>query len=76
MNMITLPRNIYSEILKRQARVEVAISKLQKQVVELNQDELKPNVVARIERRSKALDAGEGKSFKTIREVRAYFRSL
>lgn len=76
MNTITLPRNTYSEILKRQARVEIAIAKLQERVDELNQDELKPHVAARIERRSKALDAGKGKRFKTIGEFRSYLRAL
>ena len=76
MNTITLPRNTYSEILKRQARVETALSKLQEQVAELNQDELKPNVIARINRRSKALDAGKGIKLKNIKEYRAYIRSL
>lgn len=76
MNTITLPKSTYSEILKRQARVEIAVAKLYQRVEELNEDELKPHVAARIERRSKAMDAGKGKSFKTIREVRAYFRSL
>ena len=76
MSTITLPRSTYSEILKRQARVETALSKLQEQVAELNQDELKPNVAVRLERRSKALDAGKGIKLKNMREVRAYFRSL
>jgi hypothetical protein len=76
MNTIALPRSTYNEILKRQARVESALAKLQEQVAEINQDELKPHVAARIERRSKAMDTGKGKSFKNMREVRAYFRSL
>jgi len=76
MNTITLPRNVYSEILKRQTRVEAELSKLQEKVAELNQDELKPNVVARIERCSKALDAGKGIKLKNIKEYRAYVRSL
>lgn len=76
MNTITLPKSTYSEILKRQARVEVAIAKLYERVDELDQDELKPNVVARIERRSKALDAGKGKRFNTMREIRSYLRAL
>lgn len=76
MNTITLPKSTYSEILKRQARVEVAIAKLYERVEELDQDELKPNVVARIERRSKALDAGKGIKLKNIKEYRAFVRSL
>ena len=76
MNTITLPKSTYNEILKRQARVEVAVAKLYQRVEELNGDELKPHVAARIERRSKAMDAGKGKRFKTMREVHAYFRSL
>ena len=76
MNTVALPRSIYSEILKRQARVEATVAKLQERVNELDQDELKSNVVARIERRSKSLDAGKGKRFNNMREVRSYLRSL
>lgn len=76
MNTIALPRSTYNEILKRQARVEVAVTKLQERVDELNQEELKPHVVARIERRSKELDAGKGIKLKNIKEYRAFVRSL
>lgn len=56
--------------------MEVAVARLYQRVEELNEDELRPHVAARIERRSKDMDAGKGKSFKTMREVHAYFRSL
>lgn len=76
MDTIALPRSTYSEILKRQERADMAIAKLQKAVEELSDDELKPNVIARIGRRSKAMDAGKGKRFNTMREVRSYLRAL
>lgn len=76
MNMIALPRSAYSEILKRQERADVAIAKLWGKIDELSQDELKPKVAARLERRSKALDAGKGKRFNSMREVRSYLRAL
>ena len=76
MNTIALPRSTYSEILKRQARADVAIAKLQKVVEELSQDELKPRVAARIERHSRLLDAGKGIKLKNMKEYRAYVRSL
>lgn len=77
MNTLAIPRSAYSEILKRQDRADAAIAKLQKVVQELGyDDELLPEVVTRTERRSRALDAGKGKRFKTIREVLSYFRSL
>ena len=76
MNTITLPKSTYNEILKRQARVEAAIAKLHQRVEELNEDELKPNVAARIERRSKAMDAGKGIKLKNMKEYRAFVQSL
>jgi hypothetical protein len=76
MNTIALPKSAYSEILKRQERADAAIAKLQEQINELSQDELKPHVAARIERRSKSLDAGKGKRFKNMSEVRSYLRAL
>lgn len=79
MNMIAIPKQEYKEILKRQARTEAAIARLARTIgsyVEETEEELRPEVAVRIERRSKAMNAGKGKRFKNMREVRAYFRSL
>ena len=76
MNMITLPKGTYSEILKRQTRVEVAVAKLYQRVEELDQDEIKPSVLKRLEKQSRLLDAGKGIKFKNMKEYRAYVRSL
>jgi hypothetical protein len=76
MNTIALPKSTYSEILKRQARTDAAISKLRAQVEELLQNELKPSVVARIERQSRMLDAGKGIKLKNMKEYRSYVRSV
>ena len=76
MNTITLPRNTYSEILKRQARVEIALAKLQETVEEIAYDEIKPSVLKRLEKQSRLLDAGKGVKFKNMKELRAYVRSL
>ena len=77
MNMVTLPKSTYSEILKRQARVEVAVAKLYQRVEELNQDEqIKPSVLKRLEKQSRLLDAGKGIKLKNMKEYRAYVRSL
>ena len=76
MNTITLPRNTYSEILKRQARVESAVAKLQETVEEIAYDEIRPNVLKRLEKQSGLRDEGKGKHYKSIKEVREYMRSL
>lgn len=76
MNMITLPKSTYNEILKRQARVEVAVAKLYQRVEELNEDELKPSVLKRIEKHSRLLDEGKGIKLKNMKEYRAYMKSL
>ena len=76
MNTIALPKNIYSEILKRQARVEIALAKLQETVEEIAYDEIKPSVLKRLEKQSRLLDAGKGVKFKNMKELRAYVRSL
>ncbi len=76
MNTITLPKSTYSEILKRQARVEEAIAKLYQRVNELDQDEIKPSVLKRLEKQSRLLDDGKGIKLKNMKEYRAYVRSL
>jgi galactokinase len=76
MNTIALPRSAYNEILKRQARVESAISKLQETVEEITYDEIKPSVLKRLEKQSRLLDEGKGIKFKNIKEYRAFVRSL
>jgi galactokinase len=76
MNTIALPKNIYSEILKRQARVESAISKLQETVEEMACEEIKPSVLKRLEKQSRLLDDGKGIKLKNMKEYRAYIRGL
>ena len=76
MNTIALPKSAYSEILKRQARVETAISKLQEIVEEIAYNEIKPSILKRLEKQSRLLDAGKGIKLKNIKEYRAYVRSL
>ncbi|OGG62249.1 hypothetical protein A3I46_02195 [Candidatus Kaiserbacteria bacterium RIFCSPLOWO2_02_FULL_54_13] len=76
MNTIALPKSAYSEILKRQARVETAISKLQETVEEIAYNEIKPSILKRLEKQSRLLDAGKGIKLKNMKEYRAYVRSL
>lgn len=77
MNTIALPRNAYSELLKRQERADVAIAKLQKAVQELGyDDELLPHVAARLERQSRLLDEGKGIRIKNMKEYRAFVHIL
>ena len=76
MNTIALPKSAYSEILKRQARVETAISKLQEIVEEIAYNEIKPSILKRLEKQSRLLDAGKGIKLKNMKEYRAYVRSL
>ncbi|OGG60106.1 hypothetical protein A3C86_00960 [Candidatus Kaiserbacteria bacterium RIFCSPHIGHO2_02_FULL_49_16] len=76
MSTITLPRNTYSEILKRQERADVAIAKLQKAVEELGYGEVKPSVLKRLEKQSRLLDEGRGIKLKNMKEYRAYVRGL
>ena len=74
--MITLPKSAYSEILKRQERTDAMLESLQKQVEELVQDELRPEVAARVEKQSRLLDAGKGIKCKGMKEYRAFVRGL
>ena len=76
MNTITLLKSTYSEILKRQTRVESAIAKLQETVEEIVYDEIKPSVLKRIEKHSRLLDEGKGIRLKNMKEYHGYVRSL
>ena len=77
MNMVAIPKQAYDEILKRQARTDITVAKLQKAFERFAQDEeLLPEVTVRLERQSKLMDEGNGRHFKDMKELRAYVRSL
>lgn len=76
MTTITLPKNVYTEIIKRQERTDMVIARLQKQVEKLARDELRPEVAARLEKQSRLLDAGKGVKLKSMKEYQAFVQSL
>ena len=77
MNMVAIPKRAYDEIIKRQARTEATLKHLVHAVKELSQEEeLRPEVLARLERQSKLMDAGKGTKLANMKEYRAFIRSL
>lgn len=76
MNIVTLPRNKYMQILETQEKLRGDLTRLQKIVSYIAQDEVNPEYVMRLSRIEKGLSAGRGVKFKNKSEVKKFFKAL
>lgn len=76
MNIVTLPKNKYVQILNTQEKLRSDLTRLQKIVSYIAQDEINPLYMARLSKIEKGLSAGKGLKFKNKAEVKKFFRLL
>ena len=76
MNIVTLPKNKYMQILNTQEKLRGDLTRLQKIVSYIAQDEINPLYMTRLSKIEKGLSAGKGLKFKNKAEVKSFFRSL
>jgi hypothetical protein len=76
MNTIILPRNKYIQILNTQEKLRGDLTRLQKIVSYIAQDEVSPEYIARLTKIEKGLAAGRGIKLKNKSEIKKFFRSL
>lgn len=76
MNIVTIPKNEYKKLVENQKELRVRVDILQKVIEEKLGEGIRPEVLKRIERRSKAMEGGAGIKLKSVKEIRAFFRSL
>ena len=76
MNTVTLPKNQYMQILNTQEKLRGDLTRLQKIVSHISQDEVSPEYIKRLSRIDKGLSTGKGTKFKNKSEIKKFFRSL
>lgn len=76
MNMITLPKNKYIQILDTQEKLRGDLTRLQKIVSYIAQDEVSPEYLSKLSKIETGLSAGKGFKFKNKGEIKKFFTSL
>lgn len=77
MDTITLPRQTYKTLLKRQECTEKELEMI-KALMKMHMEDLsiRPAVLKRWERISRNLDRGKGRSFTSVEEMRKWLARL
>ena len=75
-NEVSIPKDEYQRILKTQKELRSQIAALQEFVIEMTKEELKPLIIKRLEKRSKAIDQGKGKHFRSLSSFKSHLRQL
>ena len=73
---MTLPKSKYMQILNTQEKLRGDLTRLQKIVFSIAEDEISPEYIKRLSKIERGLSAGKGIKFKTKNEVKKFFRSL
>lgn len=76
MNIVTLPKNKYMQILNTQEKLRGDLTRLQKIVSYIAQDELSSEYITKLSKIEKGLSAGNGIKFKNKNEIKKFFRLL
>lgn len=77
MNTITIPKNEYKKMLKKQVELQSQITDLRDFIIEtIKKEELKPFAIKRIEKISRSIDKGSGKKFNSIGSLKSYLKCL
>lgn len=77
MQVVTIPKTEYNRILQNQKELQSEVSALRQAVIgELGEERIRPEVLRRINRRSRAMDKGGGIRFKSAAEFKRWMQNL
>ena len=74
--MAVATQNKYTEVLRRQEKLEREFNMLKKAVLETDETNINPAVLKRWERISKDLDNGKGRQFSSLRDMKKWLARL
>ena len=75
MNTITIPKTEYRKLVQTQKELMSQFEKLEK-IIKESEPEIRPSVLRRWERISKEMDKSRSIRFKSVKEVKDFFRNL
>lgn len=76
MQKVVISQNEYRKLLEGQRELRARVNALQKIIEDELGEEIRPEVLRRVEKRSRAMDKGVGIRLKSGREIKEFFRSL
>lgn len=76
MDIITIPKTEYRKLLDNQRKLQIRINAMQRIIEDQLREEIRPEVLRKIEKRSKAMDGGAGIKLKSVKEIKEFFRNL
>lgn len=76
MNTITLPKSKYVQILDTQEKLRGDLSRLQKIVFHIAENEVSSKYLAKLSKIEVGLSAGRSTKFKNKSEIKKFFASL
>lgn len=77
MNVITLPKKEYQNLIRRQSQIEKELTILRKIVqAEVSEERIRPAALKRWDRISRDLDQGRGRTFTSVREMKLWLRKF
>ena len=74
--MAVATQNKYTEVLRRQEKLEREFNMLKKAVLETDETNINPATLKRWERISKDLDNGKGRQFSSLRDMKKWLARL
>ena len=72
----TITKTEYKKILKNQDELSSRLNDLQRVVLEIAQEEVRPSVLRRWEKRMLDADQGKGRRFNNLSSFQKYLRAL
>ncbi len=76
MKTAVISKKEYTDLLRRQKKIEATVKNLCLFIRHETQDEVTDEYKKNLDIWSKELDEGKGKGFSSIKDLRKYFRSL
>lgn len=77
MQTVAIPQKEYQGIVERQMRIEKELRVVKEMLrQEIEEEQIRPEVLARWERISRDLDRGKGQAFSSVSEMRSWLKRL
>lgn len=76
MQKVTISQTEYKKLLENQKGLQARVDTLQRIIEDQLREEIRPEVLRKIEKRSKAMNGGAGIKLRSVKEIKAFFRNL
>ena len=76
MQTVTIPKNEYQSIIRRQFQIEKELTVLKKAIIRNDENRVNPSILKKWDKISHNLDQRKGRHFSSIEEMKKWLRDL